>query len=91
MFDADLEVGDVGVDPRHRGFERALSRNRAIITDKTRQTRGRQRAAKRACHHCQHCHGRQRGKPALAEHAGTRRGLGFRTSVVLAAPRAVAG
>ena len=39
MVDAELEVQNVGVDPRNRGFERPIAGARCIIANKTPETR----------------------------------------------------
>src|ERR1700676_1177923 len=90
MFDAGLQRQDVGVDPSNGGLEGAVAGRRCVVADKMLDTRGRQRAAKRACHRCQRHYGRHRGKPALAEHSLTLSGFRLGTSA-LTFPGAVAG
>ncbi len=91
MFDAQLEVQNVGVDPRNRGFERPIAGARGIIANKTPETRRPKRATECACHRCQCQHGRKCCQPRLAEHSGALPGLRFPANVVIAVPVAIAG
>ncbi len=91
MFDAELEVQNIGVDPRNHRFERAIAGARCIIADKTPEAGGRQRATECARYRCQRHHSRKCCKPALAEQSGALRGPRFRAGVLIAVPIVVAG